>query len=82
MGKDWAGRTAFVLAAFVAGGWATAIILAATPLTDTISDAGANLLATVGGVLAGAVATYLGHQAGKNEEQNRSTTNQIEEDQP
>lgn len=82
MGKDWAGRTAFVLAAFVAGGWATALVISATPWTDLISDTGANLLSTVGGVLAGAVATYLGHQAGKNEEQNRSTTNQIEEDQP
>lgn len=58
--KDWPGRVALTLAAFVGGGWATALILAATPFTDTISEQGANLLATVGGVLAGAVATYLG----------------------
>jgi hypothetical protein len=58
--SDWPGRVALVLAAFVGGGWATALVLAATPWTDTISEQGANLLATVGGVLAGAVATYLG----------------------
>lgn len=69
--KDWAGRTAFVLAAFVAGGWATALVISATPWTDLISDTGANLLSTVGGVLAGAVATYLGHQAGTNETKTR-----------
>jgi hypothetical protein len=67
--KDWPGRVAFVLAAFVAGGWATALVLASTPWTDTISETGANLLATVGGVLAGALATYLGASY----EQTRST---------
>jgi hypothetical protein len=61
--NDWPGRVAFTLAAFVAGGWAVALILASTPWTDTISETGANLLATVGGVLAGALATYLGGAA-------------------
>jgi len=73
--KDWPGRVAFVIAAFVAGGWATALILSATPWTDTISETGANLLSTVGGVLAGGVASYLGWSASEQQQKNKPGTN-------
>lgn len=57
---SWHGAVALVLAVCVGAGWAVALILASTPWTDTISDKGADLLTAIGGVLAGAVATYLG----------------------
>lgn len=56
----WAGRVAVVLAVTVGGGWAAALVISALPATSTISEHGANLLATVGGVLAGGLTTYLG----------------------
>ena len=57
---SWHGAVALVIAVCVGVGWAAALILASTPWTDTISDKGADLLTAIGGVLAGAVATYLG----------------------
>lgn len=59
---SWPGAVALVISVFVAGGWCAALVLSASPLTDTISEQGANLLSTVGGVLAGGVVTYLGSQ--------------------
>ena len=61
---SWPGAVALVLAVFVGGGWCTALVLSATPRTDTISEQGAGLLETIGGVLAGGVVTYLGSQIG------------------
>jgi membrane associated rhomboid family serine protease len=55
---DWAGAVAFVVALFVSAGWAAAMIAAA--LDDDVSAQGVQLLAALGGVLAGAVAGYLG----------------------
>lgn len=55
---DWAGATAFVVAAFLAIGWAVSMIVVA--IDDNVSEAGIQLLTGLGGVLAGAVAGYLG----------------------
>ena len=57
---SWPGAVALVVAFFVAGGWAVALVISALPITETITAGGANLLATVGGVLAGGVAAYIG----------------------
>jgi hypothetical protein len=57
--RDWAGPCAFVLACGLALGWAGALLLAAWR-GGPISDHGTHLLATLGGAMAGAVATYLG----------------------
>lgn len=62
MRRDWAGLVAVIVAAFVAGGWAAALVISATPLTDPIEGEGAALLNTIGGVLAGGVSAYLGSQ--------------------
>jgi hypothetical protein len=55
---NWVGAVAFVVALFVSAGWAAAMIAAA--LDDDVSAQGVQLLAGLGGVLAGAVAGYLG----------------------
>ena len=59
---SWPGAVAFVIAFFVAGGWAMGIYLAATPpsVRSVGTSSGLDVLSTVGGVLAGAVASYLG----------------------
>jgi hypothetical protein len=54
----WVGATAFVVASFVAAGWAVAMVAAA--IDDDVSAQGIQLLSALGGVLAGAVAGYLG----------------------
>jgi len=54
----WAGATAFVVATFLSAGWAAAMVAAA--LDDDVSAGGIQLLSGLGGVLAGAVAGYLG----------------------
>jgi len=56
--RDWIGATAFVVALFVSAGWAAAMIAAA--LDDDVSAQGVQLLAGLGGVLAGSVAAFLG----------------------
>ena len=56
---DWPGRCAFVLACGLAVGWAGTILLVAWQ-GGPLSDHSANTLATLGGAMAGAVATYLG----------------------
>jgi len=57
--RDWPGRCAFVLACGLAVGWAGTILLVAWQ-GGPLSDHSANTLATLGGAMAGAVATYLG----------------------
>lgn len=54
----WAGATAFIVATFLSAGWAIAMVAAA--LDDDVSAQGVQLLSALGGVLAGAVAGYLG----------------------
>jgi hypothetical protein len=59
--RDWAGRSAFVLAVGVAIGWSVAVLFVVSPWRTTpVGDAAANFLATLGGAMVGAVATYLG----------------------
>ena len=55
---DWTGAVAFVVALFVSVGWAAAMIAAA--VDDDVSAQGVQLLAALGGVLAGSVAAYIG----------------------
>ena len=55
---DWTGAVAFVVALFVSIGWAAAMVAAA--IDDDVSAQGVQLLAGLGGVLAGSVAAYLG----------------------
>ena len=55
---DWTGAVAFVVALFVSIGWAAAMIAAA--VDDDVSSQGVQLLAALGGVLAGSVAAYIG----------------------
>jgi len=59
---SWPGIVAVILAFFVSGGWAMGIYLAATPpsVRSVGTSSGLDVLSTVGGVLAGAVATYVG----------------------
>lgn len=59
------GLAAVILATALGIGWTSAIIIAALPITDPITDTGAGLLTGIGQVLAGAVATYLGSQIGR-----------------
>jgi hypothetical protein len=58
--RDWAGRSAYALSIGLAIGWSGALLMAAFPSASPVSDTGANLLSTLGGAMAGAVATYLG----------------------
>lgn len=57
---SWPGAVALVVATLTSLGWSGALIITALPITDPITAGGANLLATVGGVLVGGVAGYLG----------------------
>lgn len=63
-GYDAPGIAAVILAAALGVGWCASIVIAALPITDTISETGAALLNGIGQVLAGAVATYLGSTIG------------------
>jgi hypothetical protein len=62
MPRDPRGAAAFVLALTIGGGWAVALIFAASPKTPPLDTTSAALLSTIGGVLAGALAGYLGHR--------------------
>lgn len=57
---SWAGAAVLVLAVCLGGGWATAIVLSASPRTPPITDSTKDLLSSVGGVLAGAITAYIG----------------------
>jgi len=61
----WAGRVAFIVASAVALGWAVSLVvyMVARLSGDPVGSDAATLLSTVGGVLAGAVATYLGNSS-------------------
>ena len=61
---DWAGAAVFVLSLSLGIGFAGTLIIISGPWDpDPLSDAGATLLSTIGGVLAGAVAAYFGVHA-------------------
>ena len=55
----WAGATAFVVALFLSAGWSASMFAAAVN-PEGVSESGVQLLTGLGGVLAGAVAGYLG----------------------
>lgn len=57
---DWAGVCAVILALGLSIGWATAVIIATTPWHGEFSDAAVEHLDSIGQVLAGSLATYLG----------------------
>jgi hypothetical protein len=62
-GWSWPGATVFVLAVSLGVGWAGTLILLALPIGGTdpeLSTQGSYVLATVGGLMGGAVTTYLG----------------------
>lgn len=58
--RDWRGYIAFVMAVGLAAGFASALIMSASARTPPINETTATLLATLGGAMVGAVATYLG----------------------
>lgn len=58
---DWAGLAIVIMALGLALGWAGTLLVISGPWDpDPLSDAGANLLSTVGGLMGGAVAAYIG----------------------
>lgn len=59
-GWSWAGAAVLVLAVFLGGGWATALVMSASSRTPPITDSTKDLLSSVGGVLAGAITAYIG----------------------
>lgn len=59
-GFSFAGAAVLVLAVFLGGGWATALIMSASSRTPPITDSTKDLLSSVGGVLAGAITAYIG----------------------
>jgi hypothetical protein len=63
---SWSGACALVLAITVGGGWFMGVYLAGTPPTTRSvgTSGGLDVLSTVGGVLAGALASYVGSQIG------------------
>ena len=58
----WAGRVAFVLAVAVGGGWAASLVLSSFA-GRAVSAEAASILSTIGGVLAGGIAAYLGNSS-------------------
>jgi hypothetical protein len=56
---------------FLGGGWATALVLSASPRTPPITDSTKDLLSSVGGVLAGAITAYIGGQIAHRRHQER-----------
>ena len=60
---DWAGLAALALAIGLAVGFAGALLLAASPFTDPISESGVNLLQTIAGGMVAVVAAYVAQRA-------------------
>jgi hypothetical protein len=61
---SWAGATVLILAVCLGGGWATALVMAASSRTPPITDTTADLLSAIGGVLAGAITAFIGGTVG------------------
>lgn len=70
----WAGRVAFIVAGAVSLGWAVSLVvyMVARTAGDAVASDAAAVLSTVGGVLAGAVATYLGNSSERRDPTSRS----------
>ena len=79
---SWPGVVAVLLAGSLGLGWAGALIIAAIHPMPT-SDAGLNLLGSLGQTLAGAVAAYLGYQIGAGTSSSHKTGDaHTDQDQP
>lgn len=57
---SWAGVAVVILALCIGGGWATGLVMSASARTPPITDTVADLLSAIGGVLAGAIAAFVG----------------------
>lgn len=57
---DWRGYIAFVMALGISIGFGAALIMSASARTPPINETTATLLATLGGAMVGAIATYMG----------------------
>src|SRR5262245_42133177 len=60
--RDWAGMAAFVLALGLAVGFGVALVLVASPFTESITEPTANLLSVVGGGIVAIVAAYMARE--------------------
>jgi hypothetical protein len=60
---SWRGAVALVIAACVAGGWATALVISAIH-PDTVGERGGTLLYTLGGTMIGGVIGWLAGRGG------------------
>jgi purine-cytosine permease-like protein len=58
--RDWRGWIAYTMSLGVSVGFATALIMSASSRTPPIGENTAQLLATLGGAMIGAIAAYLG----------------------
>jgi hypothetical protein len=79
---SWPGAAVLVLAVCLGGGWATAIVLSASPRTPPITDSTKDLLSSVGGVLAGAVTAYIGGQIALRQRDRRPQGPESDENDP
>lgn len=68
---DWPGYIAFILSMGLSIGFATALIMSASSRTPPIGKETSTLLATIGGSMVGAVATYLGGRMGRDRSENQ-----------
>jgi hypothetical protein len=62
---SWAGLAVLLIAFFLSAGWATALVMSASSRTPPITDSTKDLLSSVGGVLAGVIAAYVGGVVGR-----------------
>lgn len=60
---SWPGAVALVIGSCLGFGWAAALIVSAA-VPAPVSEAGLNMLSSLGQTMAGAVAAYLGYQIG------------------
>jgi len=64
--RDWSGLATLLLAIRLALGLAGALLLPASPLTDTLTDAGANLLSLLGGGMVAIISAYVSRRGEAN----------------
>ena len=69
-----------VLAVFLGGGWATALIMSASSRTPPITDSTKDLLSSVGGVLAGAITAYIGGQIARLKDRRDGSDEEVQAD--
>jgi hypothetical protein len=79
---SWAGASVLVLAIFLGGGWAAALVMAASSRTPPISGETGDLLNSVGGVLAGAITAYIGGHIASMHKRNEKLTDDDDPPEP